>query len=155
MKKKSILLVLLSLMCVSCSSSLSLNSKKNIDATPVVKEEATQGSEENLSQTVKVKVHYARNDAKYDNWGIWAWQSKPNSTDGKMIMFDKSDGVYGNVAEVDLVNDERYAGATEIGFLVKTHSGSSLTTCTSGLRDISSDRFIEIPEKFSNGTLDI
>ena len=64
MKKKSILLVLLSLMCVSCSSSLSLNSKKNIVATPVVKEESTQGSEENLSQTVKVKVHYARNDAK-------------------------------------------------------------------------------------------
>lgn len=155
MKKKSILLVLLSLMCVSCSSSLSLNSKKNIDATPVVKEETTQGSEENLSQTVKVKVHYARNDAKYDNWGIWAWQSKPNSTDGKMIMFDKSDGVYGNVAEVDLVNDERYAGATEIGFLVKTHSGSSLTTWTSGLRDISSDRFIEIPEKSPNGILDI
>lgn len=158
--KKKLLLVLVALALVGCNggtqngsqiSSTSDNSSNVGDTT-----DSNISTDETYSETVSIKVHYARNDANYNNWGIWVWQKMPNSGNGKMIMFNESDGVYGNVATIDLVNDPTYQGATEIGFLVKTHDVSQPDTqWTNGLRDISQDRFITIPSESPNGIMEI
>lgn len=162
MKKKNLLILACSLLLVGCTntksdSGSSINSNNsNINASTNTSSSLPNedSSGENMMATTKVVVHYARNDADYSSWGIWTWQAQPSSTDGMMIMFDKSDGVYGNYATIDL-SDERYNGAKSIGFICKTHSGSSMTTWTSGLTDISKDRFISVPEMANNGIYEI
>lgn len=160
MKKKVILMVLCSLALVGCSSTKSSGagndgSIADASSTPNVVDDNRVHADENLSETTAIKVHYARNDGNYTNWGIWTWQYQPTSTDGKMLMFTESDGVYGNYTIIDLVNDSRYQGATTIGFICKTHTGTSDTTWTPGKTDIASDRFIEVPETAPGGIYDI
>lgn len=160
MKKKVILMVLCSLALVGCSATRTAGVED--DRFPTTEGSSTPKTDdnlvradENLSETTAIKVHYARNDGNYTNWGIWTWQYQPTSTDGKMLMFTESDGVYGNYTTIDLVNDSRYKGATTIGFICKTHTGSSDTTWTPGKTDISSDRFIEVPEKAPEGVYEV
>lgn len=166
--KKKILLVLVAFALFGCngnqnniqSSELSENQSSVNTSTENTSTEDNLSStivdETNYSQTTSIKVHYARNDNNFANWGIWTWQKMPNAGDGKMIMFNESDGIYGNVAVIDLVNDYTYVGATEIGFLIKTHDVSKpATQWTNGLSDISQDRFITVPEKSLNGVYEI
>ena len=156
MKKKRLLLVLVSLAMVGCNSNTNNQNNlpnKNPDKVDNIVLFDDAGT---LMDTTSVKVHYARNDGNYKNWGIWTWQHLPKDGNGKMLMFTESDGVYGNYTTIDLVNDATYVGATEIGFICKTHDASaSPTTWTAGKTDISSDRFIQVPAQAPNGVYDI
>lgn len=155
MKKKKLLFVLLALSLVGCDSKSNtkvLNNTPNQQANDNI---ALLDESGTMQDTTSIKVHYARNDGDFTNWGIWTWQKLPEAGNGKMIMFDKSDEVYGNYATIDLVNDTRYVGATQIGIICKTHSGADLETWSVGQTDISQDRFIDVPEQAINGVYDV
>ena len=154
MKKRSLLLVLLAATLVGCNVG---NPAGN--GVGEVKDEHKQeadGSSGELAAVSKVRIHYARSAADYTNWGAWVWQKFPNPTNGKMFMFTEDDGgVYGKYTDINLDTEPHVAGATEIGFLLKTHTGNDPLQWTDGVRDVAQDRFITIPEQAPNGMVEI
>ena len=156
MKKKTLLLVLLSLTLVGCGNVKGDNGNEVPGLEPEVSvtpdDDKVHADGENLAATTKLRLHYARNSGDFTNWGAWVWQMKPTSTNGKMFMFTQNDGgVYGNYTDIDLAAESHLTGATEIGFLLKTHTGTNMTQWTDGLRDVGMDRTIVLPEQSPNG----
>ena len=160
--KKKLLLCLCTLALVGCAGGEGVASNSNANnGNPAVNDKVENNiprpaEGENLQETEKVRIHYARNDAKYDNWCAWIWQKAPQDLTGHIKLFDKSDEIYGNYLEVDIKNDEFYKGATRIGFIcIKLanpgDANNPNASFPAGLRDISSDRFIDIPEQAPNG----
>lgn len=162
MKKRTLLLVLLAAVLSSCSAAdlgntSGVGNKGDLDSpvTETPKKDA-DGETGEMSAVETLRIHYARSAQDYTNWGAWVWQKLPKPTDGKMFMFTQSDGgVYGNYTDITLANEPSLAGAEEIGFLLKQHTGSDPTAWTDGNRDVSQDRFITVPAEAPNGMLEI
>lgn len=91
-------------------------------------------------------IHYYRFGGDYDQWNMWIWQSQPTSEEGSAYQFETDNTAVeynfgGVVTEIDVADN--FPGVEELGFLVR--KGDWLE------KDISSDRFVEIPETSSNG----
>ena len=155
MKKRSLLLVLLAATLVSCNVDNSAGKGINEIKDDVYVQEADNPSD-NLSIVETIRIHYARSASDYTNWGAWVWQKLPEPTNGKVFLFTEDDGgVYGKYLDINLNNEPHLTGAKEIGFLLKQHTGSDPTEWTAGARDLSIDRFLEIPEQAPNGMVEI
>lgn len=99
-----------------------------------------------------LKIHYFRfNDDYQDGWSIWLWQKAPTDGAGVDCTFDKdASGLvyddFGVVATIDLTSSS-FKGATRIGVIMKKGSWEQ--------KDISVDRFIDIPEQTNDGVVNV
>lgn len=101
-------------------------------------------------ETTKVEFHYHRENGDYDNWNVWTWMKEPKAKEGVAINFTDDDE-YGKYFTIDLVNDPVLAGTTQLGFLIRKSVGASVWN----ERDISSDRFVDIPSTSAGGVFKI
>ncbi|MCB9498692.1 MAG: type I pullulanase [Bacillales bacterium] len=91
-----------------------------------------------------VYLHYYRYQADYSDWDLWGWAYKPVGKDGAAYSFteDNTEDSYGGVVcSIPLSGD--LEGCTQIGFIIRK-GGDSWTD-----KDISSDRYIIIPDDIS------
>ncbi len=84
---------------------------------------------------VVLKLHYEREDGKYDGWDVWLW---PAGGEGAGYAFE-------DVAGEKVATMEVPAGTVSIGFIVRTQDWS---------KDIDKDQFIDIAEVVS-GTVHV
>jgi pullulanase len=84
---------------------------------------------------VKLKLHYHREDASYDDWSVWMWGE---GLEGADYALEEEDGEMVATMEVP-------AGTTSVGFIVRTPDWT---------KDVDADQFIDISEMVS-GTADI
>ncbi len=84
---------------------------------------------------VVLKLHYEREDGKYDGWDVWLW---PAGGEGAGYAFEDEAGEKVATMEVP-------AGTVSIGFIVRTQDWS---------KDIDKDQFIDIAEVVS-GTVHV
>lgn len=84
---------------------------------------------------VVLKLHYHREDAKYDGWDVWSWAE---GHDGAAYPFAEEDGEMVATIEVE-------PGTSSVGFIVRTEDWT---------KDFDGDQFIDISEMVS-GTVDV
>ncbi len=96
--------------------------------------------------TSKITVHYKRTDNNYSGWDFYTWNYEPGGGEARAFEFSGSDS-YGKIATVPL--DDYYVGMTQMGFIIRK-GGKSWSD-----KDISSDRFLTIPETAPNGNYEI
>ena len=93
-------------------------------------------SELGLSITVRadegvtLKLHYHREDGKYDGWDVWMW---PDGGEGAGIPFEDEGGEMVATYSVP-------AGKTKVGFIVRTQDWD---------KDVDMDQFIDLSEVVS------
>ncbi|MDD3348302.1 MAG: type I pullulanase [Bacilli bacterium] len=102
---------------------------------------------------VTLKVHYFRYNADYtDGWDFWIWQKTPTNKAGTAYKFDIDENEkiilddFGAVATIDLTADA-LKDSTTIGIIVRKGD--------SWLKDVSTDRFINIKESSEDGIMHI
>ncbi len=127
--KKRFIFVWLMLMSIFCSITPKVNRSLAAEAS-----------------TTKITVHYKRNDGNYNGWDFYTWNESPGGGEAQAFNFSNSDS-YGKIAVVSLTGD--YEGMTKMGFIVRK-GGSAWSD-----KDISSDRFLEIPLTCENGNYEI
>lgn len=98
------------------------------------------------SETTEIYLHYYRFGGDYDAWSVWTWENEPNPGEGVSIDFvedttAESFNFGGVVCQINIADN--FPGITKMGLIVK--KGDWLE------KDISSDRFIEIPSTSNNG----
>ncbi|MDD3171003.1 MAG: type I pullulanase [Bacilli bacterium] len=102
------------------------------------------------SEVTTLKIHYFRYNADYaDGWDIWLWQKAPTNGSGGAYSFDKDEkGIttddFGAIATIDLTSAS-LSGSTSIGIIMRKGD--------SWVKDVSTDRFITIPETSNDGTV--
>lgn len=87
----------------------------------------------------KIYIHYYRFDQNYTNWNVWAWQSAPNSGEGKSYEFvdDTTENEFnfgGKVAILDKNTD--FLNTSQIGVIIRKGNWEQ--------KDIDADRFIDL-----------
>lgn len=103
-----------------------------------------------VEKPTKLIIHYYRYSGDYnDGWNFWIWQKAPTDGAGASYTFDKTDDVintdnYGAIATIDLTSSS-LSGATRLGIIIR--KGEWL------MKDISSDRFIDIDETSPDGNI--
>lgn len=151
MKKKQLFLSLL--MMTSLFSFASCGNKEQGPSIPEIPwaGERTYLDESTLSgdmkTTTKVRVHYTREMADYDDWDIWAWSSEPDSLAGAAYSFSFYDQ-YGVISDINL-SDVNPNTMTKMGIIIRK-GGDNWSA-----KDVDKDRFVTIPEKSSDGIYDI
>lgn len=98
-----------------------------------------------------LKIHYFRYNGDYsDGWDLWVWQKAPVDGAGASYSFDRVNNEividdFGAVATIDLTNSS-LKGATKIGIIIRKGD--------SWVKDVSTDRFIDIKETNETGVID-
>ena len=82
-----------------------------------------------------IKLHYSRDDGKYDDWSAWLWEE---GGDGADYPFEEEDGDMVATMEVT-------PGVTSVGFIVRTQDWD---------KDVDADQFIDISAVVT-GTVDV
>lgn len=118
MKKKLSALVLACLMMLSTVLTMALN------VTTVTADD-----------TLTLRVHYHREDGKYDGWDAWLW---PTGGSGDGYEFVEENGEMVATYEVP-------GGTTEVGYIIRTQDWT---------KDVDKDQFINVAECLS-GTIDM
>ncbi|MDD2493410.1 MAG: pullulanase-associated domain-containing protein, partial [Bacilli bacterium] len=102
---------------------------------------------------VTLKVHYFRYNADYtDGWDFWIWQKTPTNKAGAAYQFelDENEKIilddFGAIATIDLTTDA-LKDSTTIGIIVRKGD--------SWLKDVSTDRFINIKESSEDGIMHV
>lgn len=85
-------------------------------------------------ETIKLTVHYQRNDADYTSWNLWIWKNMITGTDvdvNKAGVSFTGDDSYGKVVTLDITGMDKF---DNLGIIVRKGEWSS--------KDIPDDRFI-------------
>lgn len=82
-----------------------------------------------------VKLHYHREDAKYDGWDVWFWAE---GKEGAGYPFEEVDGEMVSTMEVE-------PGTSQVGFIIRTEDWA---------KDFDGDQYIDISEMVS-GTVEV
>lgn len=147
MKKK---LLILSVLMIS--TLFSCGNSNNSDPSIPWSQNRTKIDESKLTgeilKTTKVRVHYVRPNLDYDNWNIWAWASEPTSKEGASYQFSFYDK-YGVVSDIEL--SKLGSDTKKMGIIIRKSTSDNEWS----EKDIEVDRFIEIPEKTSDGIYDV
>lgn len=124
------------LLCIIMAFSL-VGCNKDKDAS----EDSTeaQSGASSTASTIKINLHYLRDDSKYDGWNVWMWA---DGLDGSAHQFDSSlkddNGV--------VTTAEFPAGTAKIGFIVRLNEWEQ--------KDTDDDRFIDLSSILA-GTVDV
>ncbi len=99
------------------------------------------------TETTEIHVHYYRYGGDYSDWDVWMWRKAPADGNGAGYpLGTEIDPEYGGrIAKISLTND--LAGSTRVGIIIRKPANWT--------KDISTDRFIDIPEKTSDGILHV
>ena len=87
------------------------------------------------AEGITIKLHYHREDGKYDGWDVWMWE---DGGEGGGFAFEEEDGAAVATKEVT-------PGITSVGFIVRTADWT---------KDFDGDQFIDVSEMIS-GTVHI
>ena len=108
MNKKLLVLPMIALFLVGCSTNNNTDNSKKDDST-------SDSQHDDLEEEKYIDIHYYRDDNNYTNWVLWLWDY-PNGS-GAEYTFNSTDS-YGAVAHYSIT--KTWPKATKLGLLVKS-----------------------------------